>query len=115
MDACYMGEKVMSWNYRVVVENKGTEEEWWSVREVYYNDNGDICAMSEDGAGPIGDSLTELRNDILRITNALYKSVIIFDDDFVFAPWNFSRADCDDLGLTDEARKIYGPKDKEKE
>lgn len=47
--------------------------------------------------------------------NALYKDVIVFDDDFVFAPWNFTRKDCDDIDLTPEARKIYGPKDKEKE
>jgi hypothetical protein len=109
-----MGEKVMSWNYRVVVENKGTEEEWWSIREVYYNDNDDICAMSEDGAGPIGDGLEELTVDILHMVNALYKDVIIFDDDFVFAPWNFTLKECDDIDLTAEARKIYC-KDKEKE
>jgi len=102
------------WNHRVVVENKGTEEEWWSIREVYYNDNGDICAMTEDGAGPIGDGLEELTLDILHMVNALYKDVIVFDDDFVFAPWNFSRKECDDIDLTPEARKIYC-KDKEKE
>jgi len=105
----------MSWNHRVVVENKGTEEEWWSIREVYYNDNGDICAMTEDGAGPIGDGLKELTWDILHMMNALYKDVIVFDDDFVFAPWNFTRKECVDIDLTDEALKIYGPKDKEKE
>lgn len=105
----------MSWNHRVVVENKGTEEEWWSIREVYYNDNGDICAMTEDGAGPIGDGLEELTWDMLHMMNALYKDVIVFDDDFVFAPWSFRLKDCEDLGLTDEARKIYCPEDKEKE
>lgn len=104
----------MSWNHRVVVENKGTEEEWWSIREVYYNDNGDICAMTEDGAGPIGDGLEELTWDMLHMMNALYKDVIVFDDDFVFAPWDFSRKECDDIDLTPEARKIYC-KDKEKE
>jgi len=79
----------MSWNHRVVVEGKGTEEEWWSIREVYYNDAGDICAMTEDSVGGVGDSIEDLTSELLHMINALYKDVIVFDDDFVFAPWDF--------------------------
>ena len=79
----------MSWNHRVVVELKGTEEEWWSIREVYYNDAGDICAMTEDSVGGVGDSIEDLTSELLHMINALYKDVIVFNDDFVFAPWDF--------------------------
>jgi len=106
----------MSWNYRVVIEFKGTEEEYWSIREVYYNDDDEICGMTADGGtSPIGIDRGEITGDLLNMLNALYKDVIVLDDDFVFARWNFDPRDCDDLGLTDEAREIYCTKDEEKE
>ena len=48
----------MVWNYRVI-EHKRV----FYIHEVYYNDNGDICAMSEDPMQPHGTSLAELKRD----------------------------------------------------
>jgi len=79
----------MSWNHRVVVEGKGTEEEWWSIREVFYNSNGNICGMTEGGVDPVGSTLDDLRQEALHMVNAFYKDIIVLDDDFVFAPWDF--------------------------
>lgn len=104
----------MSWNYRVVVENKGTEDEYWSIREVYYNDDGEICGMTADGGtSAIGIDKGELTADFLNMLNALYSEEIVLDENFVFAPWNFDLKDCEDLGLTEEATEFYGKKEKE--
>ena len=75
----------MSWNYRIVVENKGTEEEFWSIREVYYNKQGLIYAMTEESMEPTGETEEELKDDFLRMQHAFYKDVIVLDN-FKFAP-----------------------------
>jgi len=79
----------MSWNYRVVIADKGTEEEWWSIREVYYNDDGEICGMTKDAVGVVGIDKGEVTWDLLNMLNALYDDPIEINDDFVFADWGF--------------------------
>lgn len=80
----------MSWNYRIVVENKGKEEEFWSIREVYYNKQGLIYAMTEESMEPTGETEEELTEDFLHMQHAFYKDVIVLD--------NFKFASMDDGG-----------------
>lgn len=42
----------MTWNYRVI-ENEGM----FHIHEVYYNDKGEITAISEDPIAPAGETL----------------------------------------------------------
>lgn len=36
----------------------------FTIHEVYYNDKGDIAAISEDPMGPSGETLEELKDDM---------------------------------------------------
>jgi hypothetical protein len=49
----------MTWNYRVI-ENEGM----FHIHEVYYNDKGEITAISEDPIAPAGETLEELKGDL---------------------------------------------------
>lgn len=78
----------MSWNYRVCKEtySKGTQDEevGFTIREVYYNKNGEIYAMSENSANIYGESLLELGEVMKKMIVSLNKEVIDLDT-FIFA------------------------------
>jgi len=62
----------MSWNYRVFFhEGFGV----YYIHEVYI---GDGVSWSETPSEPMGDSLSELREDIRRMSVALDKPVVDF-------------------------------------
>jgi hypothetical protein len=56
----------MVWNYRVI-EHEGI----FYIHEVYYNDNGDITAISEDPMHPHGETIDELERDMEHFQQAL--------------------------------------------
>ena len=61
----------MVWNYRVI-EHDGL----FHIHEVYYNDNGSICAISEDPMHPHGESLEELERDMEHFLQAFDRPVL---------------------------------------
>jgi hypothetical protein len=61
----------MTWNYRVI-EN----EEMFQIHEVYYNEAGEITAISENPVAPAGESLEELAKDLEHYAEALKKPVL---------------------------------------
>lgn len=78
----------MSWNYRVckTLHNKGTsrEEVELSIREVYYNRDGDIWAISEHAVGIIGEFMDDINDTIQLMKESVNKEVIDLDT-LVFA------------------------------
>jgi hypothetical protein len=76
----------MSWNYRVI-----EHEEMFYIHEVYYNDNGDIYAISEDPAGPAGETLEELKDDMEHYRQALDRPVLKLSE-IIFAPADDGKA-----------------------
>lgn len=48
------------WNYRIVRKQLDTGEESFQVHEVYYNDDGNIFAISEEPISPSGETAAEL-------------------------------------------------------
>lgn len=67
-----------SWNYRVCVEGTG-DEEYISIREVYYNVPGDdstIWAVTGEAVAPIGDSVEGLNLNLERMLGAFNKPII---------------------------------------
>ncbi len=46
----------MTWDYRVI-----EDKENFRIHEVYYNDAGEITAISEDSIAPEGETLEELK------------------------------------------------------
>jgi hypothetical protein len=62
----------MSWNYRVVRDDHGV----FSVMEVYYDEDGAISSWCN--AHALGESLDELRSDLLAHLAALVEPVLTY-------------------------------------
>lgn len=61
----------MIWNYRVIEHDR-----FFAIHEGYYNDKGDITAISEDPMEPSGQTLEELKGDLEYFLQALNKPVL---------------------------------------
>ena len=56
----------MSWNYRVVKTSHQVGDEWhdsYTIREVYYDDEGNIESWTAEPCYPAGDTWQECGND----------------------------------------------------
>jgi len=62
-----IGAKPMSWNYRIVLEPKNETEKFsenfYTIREVFYDEDGEITFWSEDGAFTEGTTYAEIAED----------------------------------------------------
>lgn len=73
----------MSWNYRITKETKHHKylhepETVYCIREVYYDENGDIVNMAEM-PDVIGESVDELENILDKMTKCCKKPVIDYN------------------------------------
>ena len=98
------------WNYRVckhffeyneeskeIAEKDG--EECYSIREVYYNEDGSIWATSNEPQSPHGESFEDLKDGILKMQMALDKEVIDLDTIKYITPDFEEEEEEDDDGL----------------
>ena len=57
----------MSWNYRIVLEPKNETEKFsenfYTIREVFYDEDGEITFWSDDGAFTEGTTYAEITED----------------------------------------------------
>ena len=67
---------MITWNYRVFREDDGD----YIIREVFYNENGDILGCTQDAVEPIGRSLEALAEDIASFQAALMLPVLTLAD-----------------------------------
>ncbi len=65
------------WNYRVVKHD--CEEDFYEIKEIYYDDNGNITAYAEVGS-PYGESVVEVKKCLELMLRALDKPVINIKD-----------------------------------
>ena len=65
----------MTWDYRVI-----EDKENFRIHEVYYNDAGEITAISEDSIAPEGETLEELKDDLKYYFAALKRPVLKKDE-----------------------------------
>lgn len=65
----------MTWNYRVCKETF-PEDDYYSIREVYYNNNGEITAVTEDAVGVSGYTIDEMKFSLEKMNLALNKDVV---------------------------------------
>ena len=70
----------MIWNYRVIEHDR-----FFAIHEVYYNDKGNITAISEDPMHPHGENLKELKGDIEYFLQA-FNSPVLKKEEIKFAP-----------------------------
>ena len=74
------------WNYRVVQSKRdkprsmGCDEDDqyddFAIHEVYYKDNGEIYAYSEDAMHPSGETMEELEQDITAMQQAFHAPIL---------------------------------------
>lgn len=79
----------MSWNYRVCREKyKQGEGSWLSIREVYYNEDRSIWAVSEDAMAVVSEidedtdestAFRELKADLQRQQECTKKPIVDLD------------------------------------
>ena len=68
-----LGDNAMSWNYRVVYDPNMAEVELigeYTIREVFYDENGEINFWSSEAAVPNGNSWEELQDEIAMYAEA---------------------------------------------
>ena len=67
----------MHWNHRVMIRHhEGTDETSMGIREVFYDDDGNIDAWTADDMDPHGETLEELRADLERMLACLERPVL---------------------------------------
>ena len=77
----------MSWNYRVIYLPKTPDDDSFFnndsfvIREVYYNDAGEIEFWAEEDASPIGETFEELCDDFDLMQEAFEKPILMLTEE----------------------------------
>jgi len=67
----------MSWNYRVMKSYPATRPEpWYSIREVYYDNHGEVDGWTVDEIAPASDTVEGLLEILGLMRNCLDKPVL---------------------------------------
>jgi len=73
----------MKWNYRVLRHTDGgvdSNEEYFMVHEVYYEDDGKPSICTSNECKPFGNTLEELKSDMEMMVDAFEKPVLDYSD-----------------------------------
>jgi hypothetical protein len=70
---------VSTWNYRVVRRLNGDTEEY-DIREIYYDEAGEITMWTQEPIGPNGTSREELMADVELMMEASFRPVLNYAD-----------------------------------
>ncbi len=65
------------WNHRVVKEKDKDGTDWYSVREVFYNDDDSIYAYTEEPVSICGESVEGMREYCQWVMNCLDKDILV--------------------------------------
>lgn len=74
-----IGSKTMDWNYRVVLDasdEDAPEDILFTIREVFYDNDGEIMFWSDDSATPSGETFQELADDFDRMQEAFERPAL---------------------------------------
>lgn len=64
----------MSWNYRVV-----KKDGMYAIHEVHYSD-GEIIGITEDAVAPIGETKSEVVEDLVMMLQDCKSEVVDYED-----------------------------------
>ena len=67
----------MTWNHRVIKEILSNGEEWYVVKEVYYNEDGSIYAYTIEPVKIQGESIEAIKETCNRILRCLEREILI--------------------------------------
>ncbi len=65
------------WNHRVVKEKLTDGMDWFTVREVYYNDDESISSYGEKPVEICGECVDEIRQYCQWVLNCLDKDILV--------------------------------------
>jgi tetrahydromethanopterin S-methyltransferase subunit H len=65
------------WNHRVVKERLRDGTDWYSVREVFYNNDGSIYAYTEEPVDICGESVENMREYCQWVMDCLDKDILV--------------------------------------
>ncbi len=65
----------MEWDYRVIIYDTD-EHHCYKIHEVFYDERGEIVAVTEEAIEAMGDTLDELVADLLLMAQAAEKPVL---------------------------------------
>ncbi len=68
------------WNYRVVGHDTDSEEPWFAIHEVYYEDDGSPRLMSLNPIYAKGETLDGLKEDMAMMFIAFSKPIFVPPD-----------------------------------
>lgn len=80
------------WNHRVVKETLKDGTEFFTVREVFYNDDGSIYAYTQEAASISGESIEAMREYCQWILNCLDKDILV-DGEVTFVDYDKAEDD----------------------
>ena len=67
----------MTWNYRVMRSYPaGKDDAWYSIREVFYDNYGNINGWTKCEIAPNGETLEELLAVIEKMHKCLFKPIL---------------------------------------
>ena len=66
------------WNYRITYRQSDIEQ-GYSIREVFYNDNGDPVSYTTNEIAPYGESKDELISDLAYMIQAISQEIVDLD------------------------------------
>jgi len=69
----------MTWNYRVLRNFNDDGTFYYQIHETYYDTDGKIMCYSDDGIKPYGETVPELKDDLLYMIKALDKPVLDYE------------------------------------
>ena len=77
----------MTWNHRVIREKAppeeaevSDEEYYYTIREVFYDDDGKPELVTEEAMVPWGTTVDELKQDVEWFSKALSRPVLNYED-----------------------------------
>ena len=65
----------MEWDYRVILYDSD-ENHCYKIHEVFYDERGEIIAVTEEAIEAMGDTLEDLVADLLLMAQAAEKPVL---------------------------------------
>lgn len=91
-----------TWNHRVVKKRDPNYTEDWpwpeffyEIHEAHYNDNGDLCSITENAIVPYGEDMNELKETLSLMIKACSEPALV-DGEIEYAPWDDDGDDGDD-------------------
>jgi hypothetical protein len=77
----------MSWNHRVIQKKDKSGNLYFEIHEAYYNDEHELCALTETAVSPCGNSVEDLKLSIKMMATAFEKPVLL-ENEIEYGEWN---------------------------